>query len=467
MAITSVGVGSGLELEDLLTKIIDAERTPASNRIKLKEAQVTASISALGSLKSTLADFQSALTKLRNPDFFNAKSATSSDSTLFTATAQAGADLSSYAIEVIQMAKAHKVASANFANANATVGSGKLTIGVGSNSFDIDVAAGDSVAKIRDTINAVPNSGVRASLLTVSDGNGGTATKLVLTATQGGTANAITVSAADDDGDNTDAAGLSALVSGNLTEIDAAQNGIITIDGFEVTSSNNTFADAISGVSITILKEPTDAATPLTGRLTVGGDRSAGKAAVEGFVANYNALITVLNQLTNYDSSTQTRGLMSGDSSISAIESKIRQVLSESVSGGAAGMDNLAMLGISTNRDGSLKLDDTKLSAALKDRYTDVGTLFSGDNGVAGKLDKLITGYLAKDGLFASREESLQNQQRSIEDQKDKLEARLQKIEARYRSQFSALDILVGQLNQTGNFLQQQLDAAAKIGTSK
>jgi flagellar hook-associated protein 2 len=469
MAITSVGTGSGIDLEGLITKIVDAERTPVENRLNLKQTTIEARISAMGSIKSTLTEFQASLSKLKSGSLFSGRTAVSGDDKLFTATATSSAGLGSYAIEVIDMAKANKLATtANFAAADTVVGNGTLNITFGTNSFDVAITAGtnDTLVGIRDAINnATNNAGVRASILTVSDGMGGSTRKLVLTANNTGAANAISVAVTGDgDGLDNDAAGLSQLVSANLTEIDPAQDARITIDGFDATSSTNQFSSAIEGVSLTILKENPDAlADPYAASLTVGVNKAGAKDAIEGFVANYNALVTIFNTLTNYNPTDGTRGLLSGDASVNVMEKRLRAVLNGAVEGAADGMNSLAFLGIKTNRDGSISLDDTKLGAALSGRFEDLEALFSGDNGIATRLDKIVTELTGTGGVFSTREIAMREQLGKIDDQRDNLELRLGKIEARYRKQFSALDILVGQLNQTGNFLTQQLDAVSAM----
>ncbi len=463
MAITSVGTGSNLGLEDLLTQIVNAERTPAETRIKAKQTTINANISALGALKSTISDLQASLAKLKSPSFFNARSAVAGDTSVISATATSSANPGAYAIEVIDMAKAHKVASTDFATAATTVGSGTLNITLGTSSFDVTITAGenDTLAGIRDAINNASGNGgnVQASILTVSDGLGGTASKLVLTSAKSGASNAISVAVtADADGVDNDNAGLSQLISANLSQIDPAQDAKITIDGFAATSSTNQFTNAIEGVTINVLKEdPNDVALPSS--LTVATDKTGVKTGIENFVANYNALVTIFNTLTNYDPSTQTRGLLSGDSSVSVMEAQIRRIMKDVVSGGADGLSSLADIGISTNRNGSIALDDLKLSNALSTRFDDFDELFTGDNGIATRLDKLATQLLGSGGVFATRESSLNEQMSKTQDQQTALAVRLEKLEARYRAQFSALDILISQLNQTSSFLTQQLES--------
>ena len=469
MAITSVGTGSGIDLEGLLTKILDAESTPVTNRLDLKQTTIEAKISALGSIKSTLTDFQSSLTKLKSGSLFSGYTAASSDKELFTATATTSASAGSYAIEVIDLAKAHKLATnTSFATADTVVGNGTLNITVGASSFNVDITAGtnDTLAGIRDAINnASDNAGVTASILTVSDGMGGTTRKLVLTAASTGAANTVSIAVTGDgDGNDSDNAGLSQLVSANLTQIDPAQDALITVDGFDVTSSTNTFADAIEGVTITVLKENSDPlADPYSGTLTLSADKSAAKSAIEEFVANYNALVTIFNTTTNYNATDKTAGLLTGDNGVSIVERRIRSIMNGLVDGAADGMNSLAFLGISTNRDGSISLDDSDLSAAISNRFGDLEALFSGDNGIATRLDKLVTELTSSSGMFSTRETSMRDQLSDIDDQRSDLELRLAKIEERYRKQFSSLDILVSQLNQTSDFLTQQLSAVTAI----
>lgn len=469
MAISSVGTGSGIDLEGLIKDILDAERTPKENSLNLKETTIEAKISALGSIKSTLSEFQTALAKLKSGTLFTSRSAVSSDSSVFTATAAAGTDLGSYAIEVLDLAKTHKLSTnANFATASTVVGNGTLNITVGSSSFDVAITAGsnDTLVGVRDAINnATNNAGVRASILSVGDGMGGTTRKLVLTSTSSGADKAISVAVTGDgDGIDNDNAGLSQLISANLTQIDPAQNARITIDGFEVTSSTNQFTNAIEGVTLTAVKENPDAlGTPFGGTLTVGVDKTGAKSAIEGFVANYNGLVTIFNTLTNYNPADGTRGLLSGDASVSVMESRLRAIMNDTVAEAEEGMNSLAFLGISTNRNGSITLNDSKLSSAVSNRFEDMEALFSGTNGIATRLDKLVTELTGAGGVFSTRESSMREQLSQIDDQRDQLELRLTAIEARYRSQFSALDILVNQLNQTGDFLLQQLEATAQI----
>jgi flagellar hook-associated protein 2 len=486
-SITAVGTGSGLDLESLVTSIVNAEKVPVETRLAAREAKVQASISALGGLKSTLADFQKAIGKLKDASAFATRSATSSNTSLFSASASSGADLGSYAIGVVQMASPHKLASGNFDGASAVVGSGTLHIASGGSSFNVDIRAGDndSLSGIRDAINNAPgNNGVRASLLTVSDGDGGTATKLVLTAANSGSEGAISVSVTDADGDDSDGGGLSrlrydaadpafdpenpAFEAGRVTVSSPARDAIITVDGFEVRSSTNVFDKTLPGVTLTLLKAGSEGEEGSSeGELTVSENKNGIKGAIEGFIASYNALNGVLRQLTGADASGESRGLLSGDSSIGVVQSRLRSIMGSVIEGAPAGFDSLSALGIRTERDGSISLDGATVDKALADNFEGLNALFTGSNGLAGKLDKAVGDLLGSNGMFAIRQESLDRQLSDIGDQRSQLALRLEKVEARYRAQFSALDILVAQLNQTSDFLTQQLETLNVMGNNR
>ena len=479
-SITSVGVGSGIDLEALLDQIIAAERDPVENQLSLRAAEIEASISALGGLSSTMAGFQDALTNLKNADFFTQRR-TIGDSTKFTSTATADAAFGNYSIEFFDLASANKVATnAQFASPAATAGEGTITIGFeGGLSFDVDVAATDSLTTIRDAINNASNNiGVTANLITVDAGmgDGSTVTELVLSSNDTGASRQLTISVNDTgDGNNTDNLGLSRFfydgadpdnsINGlnQLRQIDAAQDARISVDGFTVFSDTNTFDNVIEGVSITALVAADDPLDPPSAVLNISADKSAATAAVETFVASYNELVTVFNVLTNFDQTTETRGLLSGDASVNAMESTLRRIVGNTVTGAESDFNALTFLGISTNRDGSLSLDSDKLATAIDTHYDDFASLFSGTSGIATQLDDAIDSFLSSSGVFKVRDDTYRTQLRQIDERRDNLELRLTNIENRFRQQFSALDQLVSSLNQTGDFLLQQLDAAARI----
>ena len=464
-SITAAGTGSGLDIEKIITTLTEAERAPAEMRLKNREIEVQADISAYGALKGAVKDFQTSLSGLSSLTQLAARAAKSSHESLFTATASSGAAVGNTSVRVLNLASNHKlVSTANFASSTAAVGAGTLTLNLGSNSFNVNIVGGqnNTLAGIRDAINsASDNPGITASILTVSDGGGGTVSKLVLTADETGADNFISVSVAgDSDGNNTDNVGLSSFVfntdqTGNMSQKTQALDATIEIDGeFQVTSTTNTFKDAIQGVTINL----TGADPATTATLSVSLDQTAIRERLTKFVDAFNVLGDTLNFLTDYDPETKKAGLLTGDFAARTIETQIRRTISGVVEGLGSSFNTLASIGITTQRDGSLALDQEKLGDALLNNFDDVAEMLAGEEGIAKTLDDKLEVFLRSDGIIASRNESFLKQVQEIDEQRVKLNMRMESYEERIRLQYTNLDILVGQLQSTGSFVTQQLD---------
>ena len=459
-SITAPGVGSGLDINSLVTQLVAAEGGPASIRLAQREAATQAEISALGSLKSSLAGFQSALQGLDTLSDFRKRAAVSADEERFTASATDAAVPATYSVEVVKLAEAHKLASQGYAGSTTSVGSGTLTIQVGTASFQVAIdATATSLADIRGAINdATTNTGVSATIVTVDDGSGGSESKLLLTADATGTANAITVTVDDDDGSDSDTNGLSALVydplpgSGvtNLSELNAATDAEIEIDGQTVTRGSNTIGDAIEGVTIELV----EAGAPAD--LTVSLDTAAVTAAVSDFVSAYNALIQTVGSLSSYDADTGSSGVLLGDATLRATTTLLQRELSAEVASVQGGADTLAAIGISTEADGTLTLDTSALDAAMDANFDDLGNLFAAADGIAVRLDTAIDPFVEVKGTIDSRTETLNDRIDRLGAQREALDRRLVALEERFLGQFIAMDALVAQLQSTGSFLEQQ-----------
>ncbi len=472
-SITAAGTGSGLDIETIIETLTEAERTPTETRLANREIQIQANISAYGSLKGALKDFQEALSGLSSLQELAARSASSSKEDLFTVSAGAGAAVGSTSIEVTQLASNHKLVSkASFASPTTAVGAGTMNISMGGKSFGVTIVGGqnNTLAGIRDAINdAADNPGVTASILNYSDGAGGTISKLVFTADDTGAANNITVSVTgDSDGNDTDNVGLSSFIftdknNGNMDEKSAAQDAMLLLDNeYPVTSATNEFANAIQGVTITAKS----ASPGETGTLNVGLDKSAISGKLAEFVDAFNALSDALAYLTDYDTSTNEAGLLTGDFAARTIETQIRRTVSSALDG-VGQFNTLASIGITTQRDGSLKLDSSKLNTALANNFDDVAQLLGGDDGIFTKLDEKVDDFLASDGLIASRNNTFLAQLKDIDAQRERLTLRVESFQERIRKQYTNLDILVGQLQSTGDFVTQQLETISAGLTGK
>lgn len=444
MAITAGGIGSGIDVNGLVQQLVAAEGQPATQRLDRREANIQADLSAFGSLKSALSRFQTAVKALQSQDNFLKQTATSSNTELFSATADKDAVAGSYSVEIQKLAQAAKVRTDSFQTDEA-IGTGNLNISLGSSSFNLAITdENNTLAGIRDAINAAEdNPGVRASIINVDGGS-----RLILTSDELGAANDISLTATDNNG--ADAFDLARL--NNITSIDAAQDAVILVDGQQISRGSNSFSDVIAGVTFNLVK----AEEGTVETLTIKQDDAAVRSRVESFVSAYNTLNNTINQLSSFNADTGAAGVLLGDSSLRGVQTQLRQTLTDAVQG--LDISTLAELGVTTNQDnGNLQIDTDRLDSALNTNFASVANLFASENGIAKRLDGVLQRYTSTDGVLDLRTDGLRSQLDRITDDRERLADRLESLEARYRAQFTAMDQLVAQLQSIGGFLTQQL----------
>jgi flagellar hook-associated protein 2 len=447
-AITSAGVGSGLDIEGLVSKLVSAEGQPATLRLAKKEAVLQATVSALGNLKSGLSSFQTSVQGLKDLSAFQARKATSSSESLFTVSATDAAVAGSYAIKVEQLAKAAKIRSVDFSSDTALVGAGSLAISLGTDSFNFTVAADTTLAGIRDAINkATNNPGISAALVNADSG-----TQLVLTSSVVGASKTIGIVATDSDAN--DGKDLTLLATANFASVQAPQDAIIYVDQQKVTRNSNSFSDVITGVTLNLKSADVNS----TATLNVSLDKDLVKTKVNDFVKAYNSLAGTIANLSSFDPVAKKGGPLFGDSTLHGVQSQLRQALSNPVSG-ATSFATLAEIGIKTNKKGELEVNSSKLDSVIASDFQAISQLFASADGLAKRFDSVLNNYLSANGSLTSRVDGVQKQISNIDDQRDRLNIHLIAVETRYRKQFTAMDALVGQLQATGSFLTQQLSS--------
>lgn len=449
-SIVSTGIGSGLDISGIVQQLVLAEGQPVEARITQRESRTQAKLSGFGNLKAALADFQDRLDKMQDLDKFLARRAISSNEDYFTVSADTNAVPSSYALEVAQLAQAQKLTSGAFADSDAVVGTGTLTIQVGTDIIAVNIDdESNTLAGIRDAINSAPvNPGLSASIVNADSGS-----YLILTAEKTGEANSITITQTGGDG------GLSALeydppTSVALTETIAAQDGLVRIDGFDIASDTNTFTGAVQGVTITAIAETGG----VTESLAVANDEEATQQLLADFVDSYNILVETFDSLTNYNAEAESAAPLLGDSTIRGIRDQIRREMSAAISGIDTKFSTLRDIGIETQLDGKLQINSDELSTVLAEDFINFGQLFASSEGFATRLFELTDSFLGTGGIIEVRTKGLNSSIEEYADQRTALNERLASLETRLLRQFNALDTLLGDLNSTGNFLNQQLN---------
>ena len=388
MALSSPGIGSGLDVAGLVSQLMALERRPLS-QLGSQEAVHQAKISAYGSLKGALSSFQSAVKSLSAPAKFSAMQASIADTDIATVAASASAIAGNYSLEVSALAQSHKIKSDPLASLTSTVGTGTISVEFGTYSGGVFTPNGDKAAKsitidtsnntlsgIRDAINAA-GAGVSANI--VYDGTG---YRLVISSTDSGAENSLKITTLDADSTNTDTSGLSQLaydpeaVAGsgkNLTQSVEAQDAAFLLDGVSIASATNVVTDAIEGVTLTLLAE--SAATPTT--ITVSRDISGVKSSIEAFVRAYNEMAKTIKDLSAYNAETKQASVLTGDTALRGVDSLLRETLNTALRYAGGGLTMLSEVGISFQKDGTLAFDSSKLQTVFSDTTKDVSTLFA------------------------------------------------------------------------------------------
>ena len=377
------------------------------------------------------AKLDEALTRLSG--LADARSVRVSNDAAFTATATNAADIGRYDIQVFELARAQSLASATFAGTDAAVGTGELTLSLGANDpVTINIAEGaNTLRDVRNAINSA-NAGVLATL--VRDGAG---YRLLLSAEESGLENTISLSVSG---------GLDAnLASATMTETVTPANARFSVAGLELSSASNVVDDVLPGVTLN-LRGLTEAPV----ELSVGRDSEAARTAMTEFVTAYNAMVDLAAELSRANPETGERSALTGDSTLRGIRSALPAALGAST--GATW--NAVELGLRSDRNGKLSFDEAAFDARLLENPAEALASLRGFGGaLAGSIDF----YTDTDGVLANRTRSIESSLRSISVQRDQLDRRMESVEQRLLRQFTALDQMISQMQNTSSFLASRL----------
>ncbi len=459
--ISSLGIGSGIDFESMVTGLLDAEFQAPTVQLETEQEELNTELSAVGVMKSAMQDFKDVVETLSDTSTFEKRTGTSADTTKFTISATDGAPIGVFGIEVTQLAQAHKLTlDVASAETTTTIGSGRLTFSIGSSSFNIDIAAGTDT--MQDIVNAVNNSedniGVSASIIDTDAG-----ATLVFTSNNSGVDNAMQIAVTDDDGNHTDTSGLSQLVyegtTSNMTETDAALNATMNIDGKAVSSASNTFTTALTGVTITAIAIETSSGTETNA--TISQDTTAIATHIDDFIDKYNAIVTVMDTYANYDSDSESSGPLHGDSTTRTFYSLFTKQATEKVSGLTGNYQYLASLGISRDRNGMLEINQAAtLSTAMTSNMASVKQLFTDtSDGIATRMEELMDSYLDSDGVYTQKELAISEEIRQNLIDFEELEADYVAQEETLRARFSYLDASLAQLDSISQMVESSVDS--------
>ncbi len=454
--ITSAGIGSGLDLESIISASVDAENVPKMNAFAAKDEALQVELSAIGEVKSAMSKLQDTIEKLADPDNFNKRIANitqpaSDDGDLISVTPTSDISPGDFKIEVVAIAQGSRALSEDglFATNEDVVSAsgGTLSFSAGPDkSFDLTLDAGATLSDLRDAINSSDsNFGVTANII-----NTGSEAKLVLTSTVTGTGNDLVITNDNAELDNVSTVANAGGAGGiGIAAENTAKDAIIKVDGITITNDTNTFKDAVQDMTITAKRQSIDGETA---KLSVNVDRESVTELVDEFIANYNNLIGQIGLQTRIGKP------LNSDSTIRSFDSQLVNGLSTPLSG-AGPFTSIFDIGLGIDKDGYLEKSSLvrSLNDAIDENYDNIGKAFAGDNGIAKNLESLLDNYVNSDGIMKQRENNLNSQIDDLEDDVANHEYRMEALEGRLREQYAGLDVLLAQMQSTQSYLSAQL----------
>lgn len=473
MSITFGGLATGIDTDSIVTQLMSLERAPIT-RLEAKKTDATSHLEAYAQFKTTLDDLKSAVSAMNITSQVRSTSASISSGAPFTATS-ASASSGSYNIAVEQLAQVQKDVSVGVASQNdALLGTGTFTLTKGTEDFVISVdATNNSLSGLATAINAQSTAtGIKATI--INDGTAGaTAYRMVLTGTDSSSAFTAT---------STLTTGTDPATAFSTTSVQSSQQAIAYVDGIKIVSNSNTISGAISGVTLNLngVSEADATATPpyKASLLEIKPDTGALKEKLTTFVTSYNKVMDwILSGYDEFKGSAPTTttdpesekllgSVLRGDSSINSVKRGLQSVLS-SVTKTSGSLSILSQLGITTNLDGTLTQNNTKMDAALRDNFDGAVSLLAGDDTTEGVMKKFNSYLLdvtsTSKGLYATKKKSYDQTVKRIDVQVLNLEPRMAKREASLRAQYTAMEQLVSGLNAQASFLTQQMDMLSNM----
>jgi flagellar hook-associated protein 2 len=442
-AVTFAGLSSGLDTTSLVNQLVAAERAPA-DAIATHQSDLNTQKSIVGSLSSALAALGTVARGMDLASELQPRTAVSSDGHV-TVAASSGAAATVHDVRVRQLARGQITGSRTFSSADAGVlGAGSLSITLGTTTKSITYDSTDSLADIASKIN---NSGAAASASVLFDG---TSYRLMVAATTTGTAAAPVFTDGGDGLDLSNAANIKI----------PARDAIATIDGVDVTRSSNVFADAIAGLTLTLVSpHPTDDPTA-SASVTVSQDTGSVRDKLKSLVSAYNAVNSALHAQLDYTGTRKGTNTLFGDGTLRQLQGALGSLMSSGYGDSALGPGSaltIGGVGMIRSRDGSLTLDEAKLSSVLATSPNAITDLFA-SGGFATAVTKLTDAYSrAGDGILAGKTKGLSARQAVLQTQADQINARADALKTQLEAQFTKLETAMTRLKSQSSFLTSVL----------
>ena len=451
--VNTLGAGSGIDIKALAESLVEAERAPRKERIDAQIKQSEAQISGYSAVKFALSELKTAFEKLNDASDFSSLTASNTQPSAFGVNPGSSALAGSYSIEVLQVARAQRTASAGFAARDTTLNGG--------NAFTLNLSVNGAAAQAIAVTTATPAGmvsaingaklGVTAQL--IQTGEASTPWKIVLSGEEGA-AKAFTLTSVNSQGN---------AVSGVsfATSLQTAADASFKVNGLTIGRPTNTVNDVIDGVTLNLYTATSGAA-----RLDLNRETGAIKDNLKALVSAYNDFSDTLKILGDRESTVEEfGGALAGESLLQNIRNQVRSLITSTSSTPGATIQAARDVGLSIDRNGVLQLDEAKLDTALQNKFDEVLTMFSaGTNnkslfspapaGLAGAAVKTLDEMMRSTGLITRQTESAQARVEEHKKALETLQERMDQLLARYMKQFSAMESIVGNSNSLRSSLK-------------
>lgn len=484
MAISSPGIGSGLDVNSIVSQLVALERKPIT-QLQTQQSSLQTKLSAYSRVKSELAALQDAADDLLDATTWSSRTVSTSNAQKLTASVGSSALTGKFSVQVGALAKGQITNSGGFADGAAVGTAGKLEINTGTwagaafsgtSSVTIDVSATDKLSDVAKKIN---DSGAGVTAMVVTSGG---QQHLLIKGSSTGVAQGFQINAFEAVTDEfgavtyppvTDAStSLGKLMFNHngtdfvgMNRSQSAQDASISIDGVVLTSPTNTVKDAVAGVTLNLLETTTSGVLPDPStqgiEVAVGVDQNVGKTALEAFRTAYNKLNATLSDLTKADPTGSNDGALQGDSTAVSLQNMLRRMVGD-VGPASASIKRLSDIGLQVQRDGSLATNSTKLNEALENvgalrDFLSASGATSQDNGIARRIRDFARAAVGTSGSVSGRSTALKAAIDRKSSDIERAETRISQVQQRLLAQYSRLDANLGTINGLGSFVSQQI----------
>jgi flagellar hook-associated protein 2 len=371
--------GSGLNITQIVDSLVEADVAPKTNTLNQQIKEKTTQISALSEVVAELSNLKLDMTALSNTTQLVASSASTSLSIAVTDSALAEEFTADLKVEALATAQTLYFSNSNFTSPTSTIGSGSIALQIGTwdgdgDSFsdilatnNVSVSDGTTLTAFASQLDAL--TGVNASVLNVGNG-----TYAVVVKSELGKANAInlTVSAGAGSvsgsktslevfdtavGNSRGSDGVGTAGENNAIHKVAAANTHLKVDGVSVYRATNTITDIFDGYTLT-----PKAVNTTSFRVTGSTDVDTAYNALNSLVKSINLTKSLFSDLTDREND----AALADDPVIAAIERQLEGYFTGGVTGFFTSSVYMSELGVSTNRDGSISLTESKFRDAME-----------------------------------------------------------------------------------------------------